>query len=235
MNEARLKGETVRHEMVNKSVIKKALHGFSLIVVGLVLSACSSQYRTADTGRDPSDIMQMVSSLQGQLLGSAAASGSDLSDFFALANDTRSLIYFTEGPNPNLGPVHSVFSVPDLHFLGPEFQGMNSTILDSVEIYFVTLPPSTGQAQCALLISIVPQGGTQSLVKAYSCAAIGTDGGGFLAILSENGQDVMTLRSYDVDENNEFKGAIQLRIGTFDIQGTEQPNGQISVLVGYGQ
>lgn len=192
---------------------------------------CSNQYRTADLGIDGNEIMDRLSKIENETLGTSGGN-STIQKFFQLLQTTGSSIYYADGPSP-LGPVISVASFASFDFLGSEMAALSYADLTFVQIAFIDLNATSGR-DCALLVDFVPAG-LNPITRFFTCVqSPDASSGEYLAVLEDSLGTQIVLRSFDVDQNGELKGVIQMKLSDIDPAGNERPIGKFSTLVGFG-
>ncbi|MGE0763016.1 MAG: hypothetical protein AB7N80_07040 [Bdellovibrionales bacterium] len=196
---------------------------------------CSNQWREADLGMDGSDVLEILNQLEDDATISGTSS-QQVQTFFALKNNPNSSIYYADGYSDHqgaLGPLVSVFSVVRYEFVGAELAGMTYHDLSEVRIAFLDLPTESGH-QCALMVDVKVIPLDQYVTSFFECTSVEVGGGEFVAVLQNAEGSQIALRSFDVTQNGDLKGVIQLQVSDFDAFGNEQPNGKFSTLVGFG-
>lgn len=198
-----------------------------LLKLSLVLSvfsvACSQQTRTV-----PTDDWTYVESVLADITSSATSN--EVAQFKQLAETPGASVYFSD--SPGYGSPMSVASLGSFAFFGkPEL--WVGTIAE-VRVFFVDAPTAEGR-KSALLLSIKVAGSESFETKAFlGTRSSEVQGGEFIAILGDaSGNEVLTLRTDYVDEDNELEGVIRLDVSEFDSNGLETYIGQFSTMVGF--
>ena len=207
------------------------------LAAGLLLLfslGCSNQWRNADLEKDAQDVMNILNNIEDEVSTSGTVPQT-AQNFFNLKNDLNSSIYYAEafawgGP---LGPIASVFSIYNYEFAGPPLAGLSYNNLTEVRVAFIDLPTDSGH-QCGLMVDSVLMADGSANTAFYSCTSAQVDGGEFIAQLERADGYKIALRSFDVDQNGDFKGVIQLKVYDIDSAGNEISNGKLSTLVGFG-
>lgn len=202
--------------------MKSPLMKLSLLIMVLVLTACSNQWREADTGLSSDQVID--------LLGEAGSANAQSAAILKTLDTPNASVYFAEAPG-NMGTVASVMSLAYFNFLGKN-NAYTYRNISYVRIFLIDNPSSS---QSASLIIGIKEGGSDTLAY-YNFTGVGVfDGSEYVAILKDpsSGREII-LESWDV-EDEEFKNVIQVRVSDVTAQGRERYIGKFSTLVGYGQ
>lgn len=196
-----------------------------ILLTALVASVgCSNQYRSV-----PMDDHTFVKASLNEILGVSSASTNEVAQFKQLSEMPGASLYYSD--SVAYGAVMSVASLASFSFFDrPDlWYGM----ISEVRIFFVDVFTTQGR-QAGLLMAIKENGAQDFQVKAFlSTRPSEVVGGEFVAVLGNNGQERLTLRSMYVDEDDELEAIIRLDVSEFDGSALETYIGQFSTLVGY--
>ncbi len=213
--------------------MKSALSRLTVISLIAVFAAigCSNQYRTAELGLSGAEVMQRLTQIENETVGTSGGN-SIIQKFFQLVQTPGASIYFADGPSP-LGPVISVFSMASFDFLGQELATRSFADITNVQIAFVDLNATSGR-DCALMMDFTLADSSQ-ITRFFACSqAPDASSGEYLAVLEDSLGTQIVLRSFDVDQNQELNGVIQMKLSDIDPAGNERYIGKFSTLVGFG-
>lgn len=210
----------------------KALAHSLLISAAFMTSACSNHYRTVGQSMASEDVLESLDELV------SSSSGSGL--FSQLAQDTRTVIYYAEGPA--LAPAESIVAMRSYEFLGLDIASYELTF---ARVFFLDGYDGEGEGAARVFSLAIEVSyderdeegqslGEQTAVAFFdSDDAIHFSRNQFTAKMSGTGGSI-ELYSFDViPGRNELARVIQLRIATSDYD-TDQllENGKINHLVG---
>lgn len=204
------------------------------LLVTILTSSCSYQWREADAGIDDQILFELIEEFKQS---SGAAGG--MSSFLTLANNENASLYFAEGwsdQQGTMGPPASVLAILDFSFMG-QSGDLSPLDMDMARAIFVDLKNESGEHENALLIDFVLKGQTAHVTKVFvSQRGNGiVNGEEFEVEMSESSGKRILVRSYDlVDGTDDLKGTIQLSLWDFDANNNEDFLGKISTLVGFG-
>lgn len=201
----------------------KALLLTITLLFSLLNISCSQQTRTV-----PTDDWTYVESVLADITSSATSN--EVAQFKQLAETPGASVYFSD--SPGYGSPMSVASLGSFAFFGKPELWVGD--IAEVRVFFVDVHTTEGR-RSALLLSIKAAGSESFETKAFiGTRASEVQGGEFVAILGDtSGNEVLTLRTDYVDEDNELEGVIRLDVSEFDSNGLETYIGQFSTMVGF--
>ncbi|MCB0411827.1 MAG: hypothetical protein KDD22_04835 [Bdellovibrionales bacterium] len=205
----------------------------SLVVVTalqLGLSACSEQWREADS----SAVEALVPASVDELTQSLSASSGSSQLFMNLYDREATLVYYAfadTGESPRkqatlvMGRPWSLLSLTDFSiFQRPDLGALDLT---SALIMFIN-DPWTGES--SLVVKFSEFGSDQFVTRYFNSQEAPYFENDELVLRMDSG---LVLRTYDVDEDGILNPTIQLRVYSQDNSGTEYYIGKISTLIGF--
>lgn len=190
------------------------------IVLAVVLSGCSLQWRTGDAEITPEEVNQMLDEIQ------AASGDGGVGDALALRDSPDAQIFFADAPGP-LGPVASILSIYRFNFLR---EGINHGDIVGARVFFIDSYDDRGRV-FGLIIGI-------QQINDDGYTYYGLTGRGDVSdtnmrvVLSNANGPALTLRSYDVFRG-ELNAVIQIKAYDYDSAGNEVYNGKFSTMIGF--
>ncbi len=200
---------------MKKQILKIA----ALLVLTVMSTACSNQWREADESVSGEDAFAFVNEFTGQV---AALSG--------ITENLNSVVYYAQSGEAS-GLPESVMSFGDVSFLGAQGSVFDMQ-LNSVTVALVDTFVGE-ERQFSLLIKYDSATfGAQSFAVSSADFSINEDK--FEVVFEANGQTLL-LRSYDIDDrySDELDTSIHLKAYLLDPSGNETPIGQFSALRGF--
>ncbi len=198
----------------------------ALSVLLPIMWGCSNQWREAEAGISPRELMHLLSEVQSQQDDSLTAS--DVNEALRLKDESDTAIFFASAPGP-IGSVASVLSLTNFEFIGQASLSWREIV--GARVFFFDRPTEVGREN-ALLIGICNSGSESFQFYGFSGTSSINDGE-FEAVMSSGGLQKLILRSFDID-GAALSGVIQLRVYGFDSNGHERYIGKFSTLVGFG-
>lgn len=212
------------------------MRGFSKVIWGLLigvsLSACSTQWHDADPAISQGDFNNILGQVFGPPDGTGGLSstgGANLSQAASLAYDPNATVFFAD--SIAMGPPASVVAFSDLSYLG-----LNVALSDisQISVFFMDRDNGDGTHSNALAINYVAggdQGPGQTVV--WSGQGQVADGQFVVDLQGDSGRGLQ-LVSDDVDRSGNLKSAIQLRAYDMDPEtGESVVVGKFPVLAGF--
>lgn len=199
---------------------RKGLKAF-LLVIGVLVSACSTQWRDASLDVSSDDVASMLAEAQG-------TSGQSTTSTSMFPYSAQAVVYFGNAPS-SLGPVPSFLSLMDFSFLGAG-QDIWYGNVQQARVFFLDYSHDSSD-DVELIFGL----DTGSGFSYYTFTGQGgVDRGLFDATLTgPNGQEII-VESYDVTDDV-LADTIQLKVYAVGAGGDASYVGKISTLVGYGQ
>lgn len=204
------------------------------LLLGLLLSGCSYQWREADPGITDDELIDLIGEI-GKNASVTSGTG-NLQKLLTMVEDPYSSIYFAEGFADNsgtMGPPASILSFLDFYFVGRD----DITVWDIEEAraFFVDLVDENGVRQNALMIDLQVEGETNFVTKVFVSGGDGGVGDDEFSVTlnGDSGGAALVARTYDLSEGtDELAGVIQLSLWDF-FEGEEDYLGKISTMVGF--
>lgn len=197
----------------------------------LTHSNCANRWREASTGRSSAEVGAFLNTIGNSATGSPA----EANQIIDMVNNQGATVYYSEAPG-EMGPIHAVAPINFSGISGTEY-GLNA--LRDIRIFFIDLLTDDGN-QNALVIQYRIQGEDAYTTKIYSNLNNGMPGGyfqdgEFVAQLKDSANNVMIVRSFDVEPDvDQLAPVIQIEFSKVDAGGNELENwGQISSMEGF--
>jgi hypothetical protein len=202
----------------------KALNQFLTISLIFLSLGCSNQWREVDVDFDAAELDEVFTA------ASAESTDSVRDQIVAMKEDSATAVYFATGPGA-LGPVVSIASLYSFAFLGSAEADIGYWDIDEVSV--ILLDRATNSGHEVGFVFRYKLSGSSSYVTHMFMGSADMSGKKYRAVLTNNGQNVLALESFDVVDGD-LAPVIKLKAYDFDAQGNEMDNGQFSTMVGFG-
>ncbi len=198
------------------------------IVIVSMHQACGHRIREASSGKSAAEVSELFRGLQS----SSSGTSTSLQQATKMLEDyPETVVYFSEAPG-EMGPLHAVLPL-DFSFVSDRITSAN---LESARAYFLDLLTEEGHKNY-LIIEYKIVGDASSGYAVYSNEGMDYGSivdGEFTSVLKNETGEMIVVRSYDIDDNEDLTQTIQLEFSGINASGQEEGNlGQISSMEGF--